>query len=40
MKETVERGQKEEVLCQIWGNAVWRGRMKIPVNLWGCLIGF
>ena len=24
-KKWMERQQKEEVLCKIWGNSVWRG---------------
>ena len=34
MKKKMERQQKE-VLYKIWGNAVWGGGLKIPLNISG-----
>ena len=38
MKKKVEKQQKEEILCKIWGNAIWGGGVRIPVNIWGILM--
>ena len=38
MKKKMKTQQKEEVLCEICGNAVWEVGLKIPImNIWGML---
>ena len=37
MKSKMERQEKEEVLCEIYGNSIWGGGVNITVNIW-CML--
>ena len=37
MKNKMERQEKEEVLCEIYGNSIWGGGVNITVNIW-CML--